>query len=918
MKFSSSRLKEQGYCVDTTFDEAHEMGEIIALSDSQILRSIRDIRKRTVDKLKIEKLYAERQQLRKRCVKAHHNVAYTERLRWIKDKINRTMFVPDYVTVVMDHPKHYEYIYKHGIMVNGKQYRRFSCSAGQARVSTVVLCCVDIIDELTRRLNNGRDMTKPIAPSKFNAYFGLAGSSTYEVSEPRFVVVKDYENTVSFMANFVTERSWDKDDTIDQRMVTTPMNRTDGMGLISPELAERWAGELGLDYIPAQWIIRQSFLKGMVCTFPIHQFCAELNGGNYIVDTIYKDETGAYIKVDLRDVDMIISESQFKLWDAYPSVASYVENCHKNKLTWGVAQYSPKELKDILTLNYQFIQTLDLNQQRAADLCGLFVDWIRGVSFDRWEYMALYLLGANVTQEKIMNFLRSSDKWWLKAIIANPACRNDPMIKRRIRDLIINKIRNGCMGEIIVPGNFQTIVSDPYAYMQHVCGLPVTGLLGPGEFYSHYWNERGITEVNTARSPQTFRCENVVAKLVKNEATEKWYRYCYCGFIVNWHGHEVVNWAGADYDGDLVASTCCKPIIDGVYRDELTVTYDAPKPVKKLFTNDDLFQSDLFSFGSAIGSITNKGTNAYALLPVIEEEYGRDSLEYQILFSRLQQCCVAQGKQIDKSKIGQKVKGIPECWTRFQRPQDDDTIEQRSYKELMNRILLDRRPYFFKYRYAKSRREWREYDRERNALCRVKYGMSIKELESLPDKTPDQREWLRQYRHYAPLIVSDSPMNLVCRWIEEQDFEIQKRVKNTDFDWRIYWSDVPDVSEEEYEQIVKCYKRYQQDVAGRLSTKELGSSMSDSAYYDTSITVLRDRLSYVCSNPRMVTNALLRYLYEESPSASKGMAWDAYGRYMVEAARAKNPDSIKFPLPDENGDIEYLGKLYKLTEVDWV
>ena len=36
-----------------------------------------------------------------------------------------------------------------------------------------------------------------------------------------------------------------------------------------------------------------------------------------------------------------------------------------------------------------------------------------------------------------------------------------------------------------------------------------------------------------------------------------------------------------------------------------------------------------------------------ALLPVIEKKYGRESDEYKILLSRLQQCCVAQSKQID-------------------------------------------------------------------------------------------------------------------------------------------------------------------------------------------------------------------------------------------------------------------------------
>lgn len=83
------------------------------------------------------------------------------------------------------------------------------------------------------------------------------------------------------------------------------------------------------------------------------------------------------------------------------------------------------------------------------------------------------------------------------------------------------------------------------------------------------------------------------------------------------------------------------------YINELPVTYDAPKPKKILFTDDDLYRSDLFGFGSIIGSITNKSSIAYSMLPLIKRDYGENSDEYDLTVSRLRQCCVAQGKQID-------------------------------------------------------------------------------------------------------------------------------------------------------------------------------------------------------------------------------------------------------------------------------
>ena len=128
--------------------------------------------------------------------------------RRIQDKINRMLFNPDYVTVVMDNPKQYDYLFHNGFYINNCKYQRLSCGAGQARVSTVVFGNEKIVPRVKEILNNGRDLNKKFSPSKFNAYFGLYGSATKVVSDPKFIVVKDYENTTSFMANYVIENGW--------------------------------------------------------------------------------------------------------------------------------------------------------------------------------------------------------------------------------------------------------------------------------------------------------------------------------------------------------------------------------------------------------------------------------------------------------------------------------------------------------------------------------------------------------------------------------------------------------------------------------------------------------------------------------------------------------------------------------------
>ena len=933
IKLNSSRLKAFDYNIDSTFDEFKDLKEIIGLADNQILRSIRDIKKHTINRDKLELLIAEREILKKKYIsnkKLSFEKSINERINYLQCKINKTMFIDNYVTVKIEHPSHYNYMFNNGFIVNGKKYKRFSCSAGQARVSTVVFVSEDIYDELNRRLNNGRNLNKPIAPSKFNAYFGLSGSATFVVSEPKFIVVKDFENTTSFTANYVIENGWKHDDTVIQKEIKDmPMNRTDGMGLISYRQAEKWSKELGLDYVPSQFCIRQNFIKGMLCTFPIHEFCEEVNNGNYIVDTIYKDKDGNYIKADLRDYDIILTESQFKLWDSFPNIETYIKNCRENKLYWGVSLYSPKKAKNVLKLNYQFIQTLNLSKKDVEKLCSQFVDWITGVSYDNQYYMLLFLLGVNNDEEKIKKFIYSSDNYWIKSLLINPELKNDKYIRTKIRELLKKKINNACMGDIYVDGNFQVLVSDPYGFMQHVCGLEVTGLLKNGEFYSNYWNERNIKQVDAMRSPLTYLSEHVILNLRNDELTRKWYRYCDLGIVLNYHGHEVVNFAGADFDFDILATTSNKQIINGVYKNELPVVYKAPKPKKIIFTENDLYESDTFSFGSIIGSITNKSSNAYALLPNIKNEFGDNSLRYKILKSRLQQCCKAQSAQIDKAKIGREVKGIPNIWVnkkKIKHKKNKNILDKRiEYKSLYNDILIDKYPYFFRYLYKDTNKIYKTYLEQNDITCRQKFQISLNELEGLQRKTKIQKDFLDNYYKYMPVTISDSSMNLLCKYIESVNFDISNKTKiNTDVNMiNLYKNNlISDYTNEQYTIIIEELKNF---IKGKQFDKMLPDDEEETSKYDNDIVqeikidndCLENRLRNRCSNVWLVVNCLVDYFYIEKPSSNKDILWAVYGKYIYQNVKNNTKvETILFPLPSNTGDIVYLGNTYELKEVN--
>lgn len=924
LKFKSSLLKEFGYKINMEFDEAKKLKCVIALADSQMLRTIREVRGQVIDFDKVEELYTDREIYDKKLSnsksleKEDIERIVTDRNK-VQSEIDDALYVKDYVTIVMESTKDYDYICENGVEINGKIYHRLSCSAGQARKSTIVVCPDDIIDEVIYKLDNDRNKNIPLAASKYNAYFGLSSSATQIVSEPKFIVVKDFENTDTFDVHFVTEIAGNTDDLVEDKTITQTFNRTDGMGLISPRQAKKWADELGLDYIPSQFGLRQSFIKGMLCTFPIHEFCEEVNGGNYIVDTIYKNENGSYIKADLRDYDIIISESQFKLWNCYNGVDDYLEKCHKNGLKWGIPQYAPKECKNILKMNYQFLQTLNLNETDIKELCKPFVNWITGVSYDNFEYMLLFLLGVNNTEESINNFLRSSDNYWLKSLVVNPDLKNDKFIRTKIRDLIKNKIKKGCMGDIYVKGNFQTLVSDPYAYMQHVCGIEPTGLLDKNEFYSNYWNERNVTQVDGMRSPLTFRSEHVVMNLKKNDETEKWYRYCKTGIIINWFGHTVQNFGGADFDLDILATTSDPIIIKGAYRNELTMTYDAPKPEKKIFTKEDIQNADKFGFGSIIGQITNKSSNAYALLKEIEDKYGKDNDMWRITYSRLIQCCKAQSCQIDKTKLGREVKGIPKLWVEY-RKTDDKTAEKNNYTpedieniRFYNSILLDKYPYFFRYRYPDCKKKYDKYVDSNETACKQRFGISLKSLIDLSQKTPEQMVFLDNYYKYMPVIMSDSPMNLLCKYIEGINFEISKKIKEESSDNAVLdlKYDI-EYNNSDYEKVSgiidECLLFYRELQFENAEKEKDKRGIFDFSKYTYDIIA---SVGSVCG----AFNYVIDYFYMNNPQKSKDVMWELIGRYIYEKLRM-NKTTVMFPMPDKNGNITYLGENYSVQEVE--
>lgn len=541
LKFNSSRLKKDGYDIKITMKDARKNGELIALGDNQVLRAIRKIKDKNVDFDFIDALFKERRRITHR----RDSLKNKQRICQIDKDIDNLLFIPEYVSVLVEKHSDYKHIIKCGLKINGKNYVRLLCGAGNARHNTVFFVQEDIYEKLDKILCNGHKKLK-ITENKYNAYYALSNSATYSVSEPRVCVVPDKEIQMTKRVDWVTEN--EPDDIIEEQNRELTFNLWDGMGICSPELAQKWSQDLELDYVPCSFSIRNYFVKGMVCVFDFHKFSREV-AHKHIIKDLYGNE------VDTDNIDMIITESQFKLWKGYESWQDYLDCCKENDGRWGVAKFSPKEDKTAVFTNYQFLQVLNLDtQEKIEEICKPTVEWLDKIISQDSTYSLLYLLGDlcnrsldEMNTEDFMDVFNSLDPI-VQALILNRDMIGDTYIKTKLARYLNTKIQESYIGKLLVSGNFQTMISDPYALCEYIYGLPIKGLLKDCEHFSQYWNKLKVDTVVAMRAPLTWRSEANVLHLQDNDKVNEWYKYLYSGVVYNVWGVDTMLAADSDKD----------------------------------------------------------------------------------------------------------------------------------------------------------------------------------------------------------------------------------------------------------------------------------------------------------------------------------------------------------------------------------
>ena len=834
----------------------------------------------------------------RRLRKEENSAVNKRRIRQLYGRLDEIQYKPDYMCLIIDKEKDY-YRACQGFTINGLKYRRLLGTNGGVKTSTIVFVSERHYDELNRRINNGRDMSKAMVPAKLEAYKALTCSASIPVSFPNGVlVVNDCE--VEFLDDIIYLNDEDPGEPVMENRYGVPVqvNDSDGYGIMLPSLAERWSHELGLDYVMSGGNSRYAWEKGMIFTFDFLDF-AENVAGSYIVKDAWGND------VDIRNVELILTTSMVKLWDSYESCEDYIRNCNENHYTFGITKTCPKELESERTLNYQFIQSYDLDDDQIEELIKPTMDEIHDILHADCMKAVLYLKGMGLNE----NNVRHMDDDFVKAMMIEEQIFNDPYVRTTIYNMIKKRIDDAKVGVLKVHGNYSIICGDPYALCQSMFGLPVTGLLKAGEVYNKYWSDAGSEKLACFRAPMTAHNNIRLMRPHKSEAASHWYQYMTTCTLLNCWDTATHALNGADKDGDLVMLTDNRVLVENL-RESPAIMCVQRRANKKIVTEEDAIEANIASFGDEIGKTTNWITSMFE----VQSHFDKDSVEYKTLEYRIMSGQLFQQNAIDKAK-GIVAKPMPRYW---HDRHSISRIEDPAERFFQLSIVADKKPYFMRLVYPALAKQYNTYIKTADRNSIREFGISLSELEKIPvdARTERQSEFLGYYYKRMPVGIGDCVMNKICRRFEEEFNGIVKRCNDEiPFDYTIMKTSAG-YSKTESKAVEKIYRDYRkrlQQFAQYLSRERM-DDFDKAAYLEEIRKEFEMACDIACPNRTTLTDIILDLCY--TSLNSKKFAWHVCGDQIIANLLNGNEYRLVFPRLQLDGEISFCGRRFGIEEMN--
>lgn len=886
---------------------------IVGIGDSDSTRNIRDIIDSEFDEEYINKIREEIKKIRRSLDKSEDKNKLRLRLKELNNNLLEASLQDKICNVVFKTDSDYDKYSEEGFILNGKRYKPILGTPGGIKCNSVVFVEDSVSKELEKRINNGADFSIPTMPSKLMAYKALTFSSSTPVTNtPNILVVEDVET--KFKDN-VIHIKFDDDkiaptvEEIEDYEVIN--NACDGCGLIRPKLAKKWGIDLRLNYTPTSFVIRNAWLKGVVTAFDFEEYAnsREDMRGKKVIDVWGKEW-------DLKDVDMIINRSMLKLSKHYKSLEHYLEECERNNHGFSVTKYVHDEIDNERMLNYQYIQCLNLSDEDIDNLLQKDITEIKEVIGDNYIKSILYGRGKDLNDRNV--WTDDIETRHINALMINKDCINDSYIRDRIRRSIQKRVNTLKTGKISVNGNYQVAIGEPVIQLENMFGLEPKGLLKSGEFYIEYWRNLGVDKVAAFRSPMSCKQNARVMEVCNRDEVVKWYGNFKNIIVFNAWDTTMAAMNGEDFDGDINFTTSNEILIKGIY--DLPTIFCEGKNSKKISnpTKEDFMKAIKDGFGNKVGSVTNFGSSCYDKISLFEEE----SEEYKELDYRIMCIQYLQQECIDSAKNGIPPRPIPNHWLNYSSVTlnvdketgeilDDEEIMK--WKEFNQKVLTEKKPYYFRYIYNDVNKEYLNYIKSMEINSLRNFRKSIEELISTENKTEAELDFVKYYEKHMPVSNNPCIVNKIAAKVEnvfDGDFKYSR--KDNGFNYELYKSnDEYTPTNSEVKGIVNLYQEYKKAIKNKDDSGDKENKKNSSIEIFDEIKM---SASEIIANKQHLTNVLVDLAYKKN-KISKSFVWSMVGEVIIENLLSKSNYIIEYPKRDSSGDIRFNGEKFKMTKL---
>ena len=384
-----------------------------------------------------------------------------------------------------------------------KKYRCFTASAGQLRRDKVQFISEDTWKQIKERVECGLDWDTINSRGSTNcnkllAYLALCGSATdpwdsFDID--RCIVVNDWEGEVTDRMMYIKP-----DYTTEVGVRTVKINHVDGAGMVLPK-----AKMVPKELRGKNFMFRGPYFKGLLSSFDYLEFCKEFDA-----EPVLKDRWGQLHDLVAEDIQIIFTESQFKLCKLYNSWQEYKDAYKRCGCAFGITQFEEDYLPD-KAFNYQMMQTLtDFTDDEIAAFTA------------RAHQRILNLAKSPEAMLRTLNAKTDSPAYDKVALSLYPALLRDGYSRSQLKDVKKRMIQDAKSGAIRCANKRLFALPDWFAYCEFIflnIERPV-GLLKNGEIacrpYSCY------DKADVLRSPHLFM-EHAIREISHDEKVNKWF-----------------------------------------------------------------------------------------------------------------------------------------------------------------------------------------------------------------------------------------------------------------------------------------------------------------------------------------------------------------------------------------------------------